>query len=446
MKKDKTKTAAFLLIFSVLVFSSIQALLLVNSYQLESKNFDYTSRMIISGDFYRKNPDYSRLLLLSDSLNRSAVKNKNDVLVRLKWALNDYEQFEDIIRESFKENKIDIKFHCTVTVSEYYIVNSAGEKTEIINGKNQEGAVTIFGKNIKGHSSMPDNSFYYKSPNYYLRINLFIKYDNETAYILGQMKELFLISLASSLVVFGIFIFTLKTMKNQKKLSEMKSDFINNITHEFNTPLNTIRVAGANLKNEQTVCSTGKVEQLADIIIRQNSRLQKLIEDVMKASIFEEEGTALNISDADLCELVNTAAEDIKMKYEEKRIDYKISAPKEAFCRCDEFQIMTAVYNLIDNAAKYSDNDSIIRIEIEKTDKCVELRVKDSGIGINEEDRKHIFDKFFRANNGKYTSAKGLGLGLFFVKKIIEAHSGEINVESYPGKGSIFFLKIPAAK
>jgi two-component system phosphate regulon sensor histidine kinase PhoR len=226
----------------------------------------------------------------------------------------------------------------------------------------------------------------------------------------------------------------------------MKSDFINNITHEFNTPLNTIKVAGANLKNEHTKNSAAKVEELADIIIRQNARLQKLIEDIMNASVFEEEKLSLNFSDVDICELVSTASADIKIKYEEKEITFNIKSPDKLLCRCDEFQIMTAVYNLVDNAAKYSPEKSQIEIEIRQDERAAVLSITDHGIGLSEEDRKHVFDKFFRVREGKYASVKGLGLGLYFVKKIIDAHSGKIEAASSPGKGSTFIIYLPASK
>lgn len=447
MKNDKTKLTLWFLVISIVVFLGIQLLLLFNSYELEKNKFIYLKQSLVHSAFFQLDLGQSELERLSLSLLADkANMPPAEIIKNLKSIMSDYENFEEVLKKSFHDNNIDVGFDYSVAYKKYFVIDDSNHKRIIFDNFNYENGPISIGTLKYKKNDYLSSSFYLKGFHYFVEIYLYVRYKNETVYVFKQMQGLFFISLLTTLIVFSIFFYTVKTIIKQKKLNEMKSDFINNITHEFNTPLNTIKVAGTNLKNEQTKKYPEKVEQLADIIIRQNSRLQKLIEDVMNASVLEEEKLLLNYSDVDLYELVTIAASDIKIKYEEHEIDFTIESPREVICRCDEFQIMTAVYNLIDNAAKYSPEKSNIEIIIRREDQTIELDITDHGIGISGEDQKHIFEKFFRTRNGKFASVKGLGLGLYFVKKIIDAHSGSIDVVSSPGKGSRFVIHLPAAK
>ena len=446
MKKDRTKLVLWLLVLSIAVFIGVQILMLFNSYELEKNKFVFLRTTLLSSAFFQLNPDLKELGSLSTTLlSDEKSLSSSEISAKLKHIIRDYGNFKSVFTQSFYENNVNVEFDYSVVLKRYSIFNSPDNKKTVFDDSGNNGQICV------GNLAAPEkaylaSTYYYKGNNYFAEIYLYIRYTNAAGYIIRQMQDVVIISFIAMFIVFCVFFFTIRTLIKQKKLSEMKSDFINNITHEFNTPLNTIKVAGANLKNKQTNKSPEEVERLADIIIRQNNRLQKLIEDVMNASVLEEEKLSLNYADADICELVNTAVADIKIKYEESRIEFVIDSPAELKCLCDEFQIMTAVYNIIDNAAKYSPENSKIEVEIKQDGKFVSLSVTDHGIGISVEDRKHIFEKFFRTRSGKFTSVKGLGLGLYFVKNIIDAHSGEIEVVSLPGKGSTFIIHLPADK
>jgi two-component system phosphate regulon sensor histidine kinase PhoR len=215
------------------------------------------------------------------------------------------------------------------------------------------------------------------------------------------------------------------------------------MTHELKTPLSTITVAGKTLELPQIISNETKILETAKLIGKQSVHLNQLINMILEISMWERTQFQLDKKKIKIEEFMNDIVESFKsgggngasitQKYNFKDLDIDL----------DTIYFTTLINNLLSNAVKYSDKDPVIQIEGFTEDKNVCIKVADNGIGISKNDQRHIFDKFYRASTGNIHKYKGLGLGLYYVKKIAEAHGGDVTVSSKPGKGSIFTVTIP---
>jgi signal transduction histidine kinase len=250
-------------------------------------------------------------------------------------------------------------------------------------------------------------------------------------------------SIFSILVVAIIFLVTYKNLMEEKRLSNLKTDFINNMTHELKTPLATITVAGKTLEMEQIRKDDSKIVETAKLIGKQSIHLNQLINMILEISMWERTQFQLDRKKIDIGEIMNDIVSSFKSgcgNCAELSQKYSFEGVKADI---DLVYFTTMINNLLSNAVKYSEKEPVINIEGFTEDKNICISVADNGIGISKTDQKHIFDKFYRASSGNIHKYKGLGLGLYYVKKIAEAHGGDVTVSSKPGKGSIFTVKIP---
>jgi two-component system phosphate regulon sensor histidine kinase PhoR len=240
-----------------------------------------------------------------------------------------------------------------------------------------------------------------------------------------------------------IFLITYKNLMEEKRLSNLKTDFINNMTHELKTPLATITVAGKTLEMEQIRKDDSKILETAKLISKQSVHLNQLINMILEISMWERTQFQLDRKKFDIGEIMNDIVNSFKTgcgNCAELSQKYNLEGVKADI---DLVYFTTMINNLLSNAVKYSDKEPVIKIEGFTEDKNICIRVADNGIGISKTDQRHIFDKFYRASSGNIHKYKGLGLGLYYVRKIAEAHGGDVTVNSKPGKGSIFTVKIP---
>ncbi|MGB8491935.1 MAG: HAMP domain-containing sensor histidine kinase, partial [Bacteroidales bacterium] len=250
-------------------------------------------------------------------------------------------------------------------------------------------------------------------------------------------------STLSIIVVVTLFLFTFRNLMEERRLSNLKTDFINNMTHELKTPLSTITVAGRTLEMEQIRRNDGKILETAKLIGKQSVHLNQLINMILEISMWERTQFQLDKKKVRIEEVMN----DILTSFRAGCGNCATLSEKYDFngavVDLDLVYFTTLMDNLLSNAVKYSDKDPVIGIEGFTDDGKVCIRVADNGIGISKSDQKHIFDKFYRASTGNIHKYKGLGLGLYYVKKIAEAHGGDVSVSSKPGKGSTFTVTIP---
>ena len=247
-------------------------------------------------------------------------------------------------------------------------------------------------------------------------------------------------------IIIAAFFITVKTLLNQKKMSEIKSDFINNMTHEFKTPLATISLAVDALRNEKVHSDKTKWQYFNNIIKEENKRMNKHVETILQAALMEKQEFKLNFVPIHLHELIYNVTNNFQLQLQDKnsKIEYLLNAGNDVI-EADEVHFSNVISNLIDNAIKYSKENLTIKIITHSTEKFLVLQIQDNGIGMSKETVKRIFEKFYRAHTGNLHNVKGFGLGMSYVKSVIDEHKGKIKVESVLGKGSTFTLEIPHA-
>ena len=261
---------------------------------------------------------------------------------------------------------------------------------------------------------------------------------------LKQMRWMILGAIFFTLMIIAAFYVTVGALIRQKKMSEIKNDFINNMTHEFKTPLATISLAVDALRNEKVAQDRSKMQYFSDIIKEENKRMNKQVETILQAALMDRQ--ELQLSKKPLH--VHTLLEEVMANYELQLQDKQGSAELQLNARADLIEadpvhFRNLISNLIDNAVKYSGDNLLLRLTTHSTAKNFILRIEDNGIGMSKETLRRIFEKFYRAHTGNLHNVKGFGLGLSYVKTIIDAHNGRIKVDSVLGKGSVFTIELP---
>ena len=250
-----------------------------------------------------------------------------------------------------------------------------------------------------------------------------------------------------TLIIMCAFFLTVRALLKQKKLSEIKSDFINNMTHEFKTPLATISLAVDALKNEKVLSDKDKMNYFTGIIKEENKRMNKQVETILQAALLDKQEVQLNLKKLHAHEMINSALNNIHLQVEEKQGQLETHlATGNDLVLADEVHFTNLVSNLLDNAVKYSKENLKIILSTQATGNQFKLKIEDNGIGMNKETLGRIFEKFYRAHTGNLHNVKGFGLGLSYVKTMVDAHRGNIKAESTPGKGTIFYLSFPLSK
>jgi two-component system, OmpR family, phosphate regulon sensor histidine kinase PhoR len=270
---------------------------------------------------------------------------------------------------------------------------------------------------------------------------------HQNAIIFRQLTWFIIGAIIFTLIIITAFFLTLRTLFVQKKLGEIKSDFINNMTHEFKTPLATISLAVDALKNEKVVGNKEKTDYFTGVIKEENKRMNKQVETILQAALLDKQEVQLNLKKLSAHELINNALNNIALPLNEREgeLIVKLDAAKD-MVMADDVHFTNFINNLLDNALKYSKEKPIIKLSTTDAGNILLIKIEDNGIGMNKETLSHIFEKFYRAHTGNVHDVKGFGLGLSYVKTMVDAHKGHIKVESVLGKGSTFTISIPLAK
>ncbi|KQM44797.1 sensor histidine kinase [Chryseobacterium sp. Leaf201] len=248
----------------------------------------------------------------------------------------------------------------------------------------------------------------------------------------------------SLLTILGIYIISINYMMRQKKLAEVKTDFINNMSHEFKTPLATISVATDSLANDKIATNPDKVKYYSELIKQENLRMKKQVENVLNMSKLERNEVRLFLKEANVRELIRRTTESFNLIIQQRNgtLKQEFNATNYIF-KIDEFHISNMLVNLLDNANKYSPEAPEISIKTSNEGNLYVIEISDKGMGMETQNKTKIFEKFFREETGNIHNVKGQGLGLSYVKKIVELHKGQIIVDSQKEKGSTFTIKLP---
>ncbi|GAB4331830.1 MAG: hypothetical protein Kow00127_23770 [Bacteroidales bacterium] len=274
--------------------------------------------------------------------------------------------------------------------------------------------------------------------------NLAIFYPDKESLILSKMVILPVMSGLFFLVLVFTFIFTILALIRQKKISEIKTDFVNNMTHEFKTPIATISVSSEMLTHEPVLQSKERIIRYARIIYDENARLKKMVERVLQIATLEREELRLQLTVVSLHEIIQEAMRSFMVHLEEKKasLDSRLEAENDLIM-ADPVHLYNIVINLLDNAYKYAGDSPVIVIHTCNDHGRIVMEISDNGPGIRKEDQKRIFNKFHRLNRGDVHNVKGFGLGLYYVRSVVEKMDGRISVHSELNKGTTFTVNLP---
>ena len=273
---------------------------------------------------------------------------------------------------------------------------------------------------------------------------LSIYFPNQKNYLIQTMSGILWISVLLLIIIVFAFTFTILTIFKQKKLSEIKNDFISNMTHELKTPISTISLACEAL-NDTDLCTNNEAKSnYVNMINQENKRLGMLVESVLKSATWDKAELKLKVENIDIHSTIKDVIKNISIQITSRNgiISEELNADKH-FIEGDKVHITNVLYNLLDNANKYTINQPIIKVQTENYKDGILIQVVDNGIGLKKENINKIFDKFYRVPTGNVHNVKGFGLGLNYVKAIVEKHGGEIQVISDLGKGSCFKIYLP---
>ncbi|OCK53010.1 two-component sensor histidine kinase [Chryseobacterium sp. CBo1] len=357
-------------------------------------------------------------------------------------------------KTSFTENPVQI------IANDYYVVNINNEfhpsvlehylKTEFTRFQintdyvyalyNCHSDQMIYGKYMTQHQEEPSEKVIqfpkHKNLTYYFSI----RFPDKTTYLISSLRFWYLLTFAL-IIILLVYVYSIYTIIQQKKFSELQRDFINNMTHEFKTPLSSILLASESLNKQEIVQENPKLKTYTSIIINQSFKLNNHIEKILNIAKNDASGLSLKPQKIILLPFIKEIAENIKQKNENVSIIVNIEDHTSVVA--DEFHFTNIIFNLIENSIKYCETKPEIIISSDKDSKGLYLKFKDNGMGIPAKSINHIFDKFYRVNANKSDEINGFGLGLFYVKKVVQQHGWKIFVENNTDKGITVTLFIP---
>lgn len=270
-----------------------------------------------------------------------------------------------------------------------------------------------------------------------------LKLGNTFPYLFKQITQPILFSILLLGITILSFVSLYRNLLKQQRLAALKNEFISNITHELKTPIATVAVAIEALKNFNAADNPQRTKEYLDISHNELQRLSLLVDKVLKLSMFEKKEVELKYETVNLKGVVDEVTDSLKLQLEKHQANVMVSQAGNLMLQGDRLHLLSVVFNLLDNALKYSKEKPIIKIDLQEKDNAIVLNITDNGIGIPKEYKDKVFGKFFRIPHGDTHNAKGYGLGLSYVAQVIQKHNGTIAVESQPGTGTKFTITLP---
>lgn len=474
MVKYTTTAHKIVAIVSLLILSSVQFFLLYNTYELKNDHYylaelgvintDYTAAIrndkVLPGgqgildEYINRNMSELERLHGSDTAAFALLKQK--VCDSAFRALRKANNIDSLLQLIIKKHNIDRRLEYALLIESIDVAFQSNQYVNLYSRRSRyadidpalqtPGGIRI-GGTLQDITSRNTASFFsVTSPmdhSYGVTFSLHVDILNRHLTVLRLMMPTFLLSLLSVASVVLLFFITFRNWLRQKKLSEMKSDFINSITHEFHTPLAAIIVASKTMQNEKIISNKDSIRPLTEVVQRQAGRLRALISQVLEI-------TTMNKIP------LRKEEQSIHLLLEEILLDYRLrlSGATSSFSLhkhavrdkvlLDKFWFTTIFLNIFDNAIKYNNRENKeIVVTTTEDRKSMSITIRDNGIGMPPEIRKHAFEKFYRDMKNNNGQVKGLGLGLFYVKQAVDAHGWKIDLLSMEGEGSTFIISIP---
>jgi len=441
----KSRQLIILSSIALFVLLFVQYIFITDTYYTKQKQFDSEFGNLVKDGMTKFNSldfkfDFDSVLFLLDNKALEYLFAQPDTIKQTPGKvfhkiLNQYREPEYFIREYIHNAGKDLKFNYHVQIDELYLVDIGYEEKVYPDSVLLPGAPRH--SLLAGSITLERNFFK-------ISYGVYIDFVNRSKLILKGMWLIFVMEFLTLSLVFIVFILTFRNMLKQNRLSEMKTDFINNMTHELKTPLSTISVASSALGNPVIFNETEKVTELSAIIKRQNRHLSELIDRILDINIWERDQVRLRPEHVAVDVWISELVKVFKINQGEacSSIDLEMDLHHTTHL-LDEVHMSTVVNNILSNAVKYGLKPCQIWIKIKDTQDELQIEIRDNGPGIRKEELRHLFEKFYRGEESKQRVIRGLGLGLYYVKQIVEAHYGSVSVSSTPGIGSTFLIKLP---
>lgn len=400
---------------------------------------DYSD--IDSTIFHKRDALYKELAqaYLREKKNKTEIKN---ALLQNNFK----EELSHKLQKEFEHEIPDLSINFAIVLNKFIIYKNEQQKDTIFTDKS-----LIKNKMYGGLTSL-ENAFLIrnyvgttseiKTENTYKLLTedtLYVAVEDWEMIILKRMTAILFFAFFSILVLISLFVIAIKALIQQKKVSDIKTDFINNITHELKTPLTTLSVSTKILERPDVKENEQLFQQVLHTINRQNNRLQNLIDQVMSNSLGFEE-IELQKENLSLNSFLQTITHDFSLAHPNISITTHFHTT-DITVYLDKFHLTTAITNVLENAVKYGCSNIVVNTFIQ--DQEIGIQIQDNGIGIAKNQQSLLFDKFYRVENGNVHNTKGLGLGLYYVDQIVKAHKGRIKLASELGKGAAFTIAIP---
>jgi len=385
---------------------------------------------------------------MTNSKQGSVPVNSKDFIDRVRKRANEFQSMSDqMIAEVYQWEKTMELDNNEVNYALKRSLHFSGIETPfefavIRDGKVQEGTFKKSGKN----DFLKSNYMVQLFPDNIMQQNLILSviFPERTNYVVGSMAWLLGGSLLFSFIILATFAMSLFFIIRQKKISEMKSDFLNNMTHEFKTPIATISLAADTITNPKVINDESSIRHFIGMIKKENSRMDKKVETILQIASLDKKEIDFKFENVSIHSIIERSVETIEIQVHQKngKITLNLRAPEPVIY--GDFEHLTnLVNNLLDNAIKYSPESPDITVETRNNEKGIILSVEDKGIGMTKSVQNKIFERFYRQSRGNVHDVKGFGLGLNYVRAIIDAHKGNVTLASEPGKGSRFDIFLP---
>jgi len=472
-----TRTYRVIAVISFTILSVVQLFLVFNTYELEKERYFFPEKSAIN-EYYSRRITNDKLFpggqhIIDSVFNRNIprfeyyYRNNKDsfynhsqlVCDSIFTKLREHQSVGKILTDYKHEHGLNDSIEYALTIDALELLSESGNYIPIYNKKNTYPLIhasyqSPVGIRIGGNLMKPDlqnraTGLTVSMPypgTYKLIFSLYVDTHNRLLVIARKMMPVLLLSLLSLLINVWLFYVTFKNWLKQKKLSEMKTDFINSITHEFNTPITAITVANRSLQNDRIIDKKQNIHELSAVIQRQASRLQKLVAQVLDLTTLNE--VALQKEPYSVSSLLDEILLDYRLNVADNDIRLNLTKNIEAdTVLLDSFYFTTMLLNIMDNSIKYnSNNTKEIIVAVFGDRESIKISIQDNGIGMTDETKQNIFKKFYRNNDKDITEATGLGLGLYYVKQCADAHGWSLQVDSKKGVGTTFIITIPVKR
>ena len=421
MNRQTIRTIIFLATISLVGIITTQYFWVKNAYNLEEKQFNERVHIALSNVSHQLlniNKDESQLI------NPVKQISSNYFIALINDTVHPY-LLETLLKNEFTSRNLNIDF-------EYVIYDCFTDSVVFGN------YISLDSEDKNQLQSKSFNIVWDRDGHYFG-----VYFPSKRSYIINEMG-IWIFSSSIILIIIIFFAYTINVILKQKRLSEIKNDFINNITHEFKTPISTISLSSEVLLQPNIILEPERLKNYAQIIKDENNRLKNQVDKVLQLATLEIDKLKLENELIDLHEIINETVKsfDLIIERQQGKITTMLGAKKSQIIG-DRVHISNILVNLIDNAIKYSPEHPKIEISTDNYFSGIEITVKDKGIGISKENQKHVFEKFYRVPTGNIHNVKGFGLGLNYVKTIVTAYNGKIKVSSKENEGTTFTVKLP---